>query len=141
MIELEKYNDEIERFIRESIKRFENEIREPSSIGIYCCPWSGWISMNFNVTKTLEETGMNCPDFEFVEFDLIDFAIWQDEYESDQPQWKYQQKIYRDDFDQGDEGVNKFFFYYLETLLETMNFKSYRVLLQMLDSSLVKEIK
>jgi hypothetical protein len=53
----------IEDFIQNSIEKFKIENGNPNSIGIYCCPWAGWLTTNFNLDKTLKETENNCPDF------------------------------------------------------------------------------
>ena len=83
MVILDQYESQIERFIQSSVERFKMEIGSPSSVGIYCCPWAGWLTSNFNLSKTLQEAYSNCPDFEFVEFDCLDLAEWQKEYETD----------------------------------------------------------
>ncbi len=89
MIELDKYSNFIENFIQDSIGRFKSDNKgEPKSIGIYCCPWAGWLTTNFNIHKTLNETNNNCPDFEFVEFDFLELDGWQEEYESENPTYR-----------------------------------------------------
>ena len=137
MVFLDKYKDKIEGFILEAIQKFTTQHGNPNSIGIYCCPWSGWVTMNFNVIKSLEETKNNCPDFEFVEFDVLDFQEWQDEYESDSPEYQTGNKVLHPDPDEGDEGVNKIFFSYLLSIVTNTKLKS-KILLQFLDSSYLK---
>ncbi|MGC1630511.1 MAG: hypothetical protein WA749_00215, partial [Gelidibacter sp.] len=66
MIDLNRNSEKIKEFVNSSIDRFQSENKKPNSIGIYCCPWSGWISINFNVNKKLSESDKNCPDFEYV---------------------------------------------------------------------------
>ena len=79
MVILDNYLSEIESFVLNSIQKFTSENQQPSSIGIYCCPWAGWLTTNFNISTTLEETENNCPDFEFVEFGLLELDKWQEE--------------------------------------------------------------
>ena len=39
----------------------QEENKRPNSIGIYCSPWSGWLTTNFNISKNIAETENNCP--------------------------------------------------------------------------------
>lgn len=141
MIDLDENKKEIRGFITNSISRFKSENEEPNSIGIYCCPWSGWITTNFNINKTIEETENNCPDFEFVEYDFLELTEWQDEYETDNPQFKLNDSINIHDHDLGDENFNQLIFDYLKPLVIDLK-ESYEFdfLLQMLDSNLAEKI-
>ncbi len=136
MLFLDSYNDKIEKFILECIQNFKAQHGDPNSIGIYCCPWSGWLTTNFNITKSLEETKNNCPDFEFAEFDVLSFKEWQDEYERDNPEYQINNKILIPDTYEGDEGLNKIFFSYLLPILTNIKQKtSIKILVQFLDSN------
>ncbi len=53
MTNLDNTTGKIKAFLNASILKFQSENNTPSSIGVYCCPWSGWISMHFNATKNL----------------------------------------------------------------------------------------
>ncbi|ASV30109.1 hypothetical protein [Maribacter cobaltidurans] len=141
MIDLDENKKEIRGFITNSISRFKSENEEPNSIGIYCCPWSGWITTNFNINKTIEETENNCPDFEFVEYDFLELSEWQDEYETDNPQFKLNDSINIHDHDLGDKNFNQLIFDYLKPLVIDLK-ESYEFdfLLQMLDSNLAEKI-
>ena len=136
MIDLDKHSSIIEKFVQASIDKFKTEKNKgPVSIGIYCCPWAGWLTTNFNITRTLEETENNCPDFEFVEFDFLDLEGWQDEYESDSPDYKVNGVVVHFDHDSGDENLNELAFKFLEPIvirLKSVNGSDF--LLQMLDS-------
>ncbi|MCK8521468.1 hypothetical protein M0D21_07810 [Aquimarina sp. D1M17] len=136
MIDLNKNTDEIKEFLSSSINRFIKENQIPKAIGIYCCPWSGWITTNFNITKKVEETSNNCPDFEFVEFDFLELAEWESEYEKDNPEFKLNGEIQYYNDDLGDESLNEFIFEYLKPIVYelTKNYDS-DFLLQMLDST------
>lgn len=135
MIDLDKYNSEIESFILNSIRRFVAENGHPSSIGLYCCPWAGWLSTHFNKVKTLEETRNNCPDFEYVEFDLLDFPEWQEEYEKELPEYKIGGKIVSHDHDLGSDALNYIFFQFLQSIATKIKQqRKEALLLQMLDS-------
>lgn len=52
MNNLDKNITEIEKFIQNSIEKFQMEKGNPNSIGIYCCPWAGWLITNFNIDNT-----------------------------------------------------------------------------------------
>ena len=141
MINLNNNTVGIMEFVSSSIERFRSDKGNPNSIGIYCCPWSGWISVNFNIEKTLTETYNNCPDFEYVEFDLLDIPEWQDEYESDNPEFKIGEAIKVHDIDLGDENFNNLIFYYLRPItVELKDNYEFDFLLQMLDSNLAEKI-
>lgn len=85
MVNFNDSSELIENFIQSSINKFILEEGTPSSVGVYCCPWAGWITTNFNINSTLEETENNCPDFEFVEYEIIDLENWEDEYTQENP--------------------------------------------------------
>tara|TARA_R110000764_G_scaffold232047_1_gene324026 strand:- start:55 stop:894 length:840 start_codon:yes stop_codon:yes gene_type:complete len=137
MILLEKYSQQIEDFVIRTLADFKEKEGEPSSMGIYCCPSSGWISLNFNIKKTVKETEHNCPDFEYVEFGLIDFEDWTNEYDSKHASWQDETGfVFKYDDELGDEGINNFFFIYLKSLYWAIS-KKHRLpdtLIQMLDS-------
>ncbi|EMQ94991.1 hypothetical protein D778_00176 [Xanthomarina gelatinilytica] len=141
MIDLNKHTAEIKKFLNTSIERFQTENGKPNSIGIYSCSWAGWISINFNVNKSLTETANNCPDFEYVEFDLLEIPELQDEYETDNPEFKINDSIKTHDHELGDENFNQLIFEYLKPIVKEIkgNFES-DFLLQMLDSNLAEEI-
>lgn len=117
MINLIDQKTAIETFIVRGMENFTNEYGKPNSIGIYCSPVNGWVSLNFKGDSKLPESNPNCPDFEYVEFDLISFDSWSNEYNSDQPVW-----VDLDDFEyhyneeHGDEGLNHVFFRYLKQI-------------------------
>ena len=68
MLDLNIFREEINEFLQSSIDGFMTNHGSPTAIGVYTCPQSGWMSGNFNISRSLEEVGFNCPDFEFVEF-------------------------------------------------------------------------
>lgn len=141
MIDLNKNTAVINEFVSSSIERFRSEKGNPNSIGIYCCPWSGWLSTNFNIDKTLTEADNNCPDFEHVEFDLLDIPELQDEYESDNPEFKVGDTIKIHDHDSGDENFNSMIFDYLRPIVvELKDNYDFDFLLQMLDSNLAEKV-
>ena len=141
MIELNNNTQEIKDFINSSIIRFLKENEKPNSIGIYCCPWSGWLTTNFNISRNISETENNCPDFEFVEFDFLELSNWEDEYESDNPEYKLDGTIIQHDHDSGDEGLNQLIFEYLKPIMiESKKKYDFDFLLQMLGSNYVEVI-
>ena len=141
MLILDNYKDKIEDFISMSIEKFKVENGEPSSVGIYCCPWAGWLTTNFNSSKTIEETHSNCPDFEFVAFDSLDLGEWQAEYENDLPMFEISGKIANYGHDLGDEKLNEIIFTFLEPIaMKIKKVNHQELLLQMLDSNCYKVI-
>lgn len=141
MTDLDNTTGKIKAFLNASILKFQSENNTPSSIGVYCCPWSGWISMHFNATKKLDETKNNCLDFEFVEFDFMEIPEWKNEYTTDNPEFKLNGSIHTHDPDFGDEAFNQLIFDYLKPIVTELK-ESYHseILLQMLDSNFVEKI-
>ncbi|MEP2689234.1 MULTISPECIES: hypothetical protein [Maribacter] len=136
MIDLDENKKGITEFINNSISRFQTEYGLPTSIGIYCCPWSGWITTNFNIKTKLTETENNCPDFDFVEYDYMEIPEWEDEYESENPEFKTSGLVKRVNHDLGDEVFNKIIFDYLKPIVaEIKEQKDLIFLIQMLDSN------
>lgn len=141
MINLNKHTAEITNFLKTSIDGFQKENGKPNSIGIYCCSWAGWISINFNIHQSLTESYNNCPDFEYVAFDLFEIPEMQDEYETDNPQIKINDSVKTHDHELGDEVFNQLIFDYLKPIVIEIkaNFES-DFLLQMLDSNFTEEL-
>lgn len=141
MINIDKNIKQIEKFIQNSIEKFKMENGNPNSIGIYCCPWAGWLTTNFNLEKTLDETQNNCPDFQFVEFDFLELPEWQEEYENTNPQFEINGQKIEHDHDFGDEKLNEIIFSYLKPIVRDLKNQNNSIfLLQMLDSSFVQVV-
>lgn len=135
MINLEDYTQSIQEFITSSRINFLKEYGRPNSIGIYCCPWAGWISTNFNTMKTLEDVHYNCPNFEFVEFSLLTLNEWADEYDSDKPEYVFFGNKYIP-IDEGNEELNAFFFNFLRPHIKLLKEEiDQPILIQFLDST------
>jgi hypothetical protein len=143
MVNLNDNSSEIKAFILDGIAKFDRQEGDANSVGIYACPWGGWISLNFNKSKTLESTFNNCPDFEFVEFDLLEIESWGMEYGSSDPMFIDQSgNTYTHNHDDGDDALNGIFFQYLEDLIKNTrsDIPLTKILLQMLDSSYSKVV-
>jgi hypothetical protein len=135
MIVLEDEKESIKTFIINSIEEFKTQVGKFTSIGIYACPWAGWMSVNFNTEKSLSDTEFNCPNFDVVEYRLLELDGWQDEYENGNPKYMFEGKIIAYDYDLGDELLNGLFFKFVSSIVLTIK-KDYKenILLQMLDS-------
>jgi len=79
MIILEDEQGLITNFITDSIEDFRTQKGKFNSVGIYCCPWAGWISTSFNIVKSISDTSYNCPDFEIVGFKFLELDRWSEE--------------------------------------------------------------
>jgi hypothetical protein len=135
MIDLENSEENIRKFIVDSIESFKIQNGKFTSIGVYCCPWMGWISMCFNVDKPLSATGYNCPDFDVVEFEILELDNWEEEYENGHPTYKLNDKKIELNVDSGDEVLNELVFKFLSNIiLKIKNIYQEHILLQMLDS-------
>ena len=138
MTELKNILNRIETEIENSILKFNKENGIPNILGIYCCPWAGWITTNFNLTKEVT----NCPDFEFVEFDFIELPELELEYQNELPKFKIDDEIISLDLEYlGDEAINEIIFINLKPLaLKIKATKKIEVVLQMLDSKFGEKI-
>lgn len=143
MIKLSEYADPIEDFLVKGIRSYISANEKPRSIGIYCCPWSGWISLNFDRIQEFPEVE-NCPDYTDPEHDILDFREWSEEYEkSDVPSilTPMGETLEIDVEDAGDEAFNRPFFDFLEAMVDRLfserSFDGAKVVhLQFLDSEL-----
>jgi len=135
MVNLDELKDPISRFIDESVQNFSLKYGVANSIGIYVCPWSGWISCNFNLNKSIKDCGNNCPDFEFVEFELFDLPELASEFESESPSYMVNRSIVNLNHNLGNEGLNKIIFHFLlPVIAELKDHHPQPLLLQLLDS-------
>ena len=141
MTNLDTLETKIEEFIQNSIRNFKTENNSPSSIGIYCCPWAGWLTVNFNINKTISDTSNNCPDFEFVAFDFLELPELSDENEKETSIFLLKNKDITINKDLGDEGLNEVLFEFLNPIATRIkNKNNLETLIQMLDSTFVEMI-
>ena len=139
MLVLERNNQKINEFVRLSISRFEAENGKPLLVGIYCCPWAGWITTNFNLTKEIIDTNHYCPDFEYVEYDILELPEWVNEYETDFPEFALNGDLIKHDHDLGDENLNRLMFHFLKSIMVKLK-SNYEApfILQMVDSEMIE---
>lgn len=149
MITLQDYKPKITAMLDEALPRFaaEHPTVRITAIALYCCPWTGVLSLCLNSTDTATKHEDNCPDFEYVGYDEMCFDEWQEDYESEKPKVKISAlRTYKHDHDGdgGDEAFNEPFFKFLVDLAQDY-FKPGRskvratwIGVQMLDSGLVK---
>lgn len=141
ILNLDLLKKTIFKMVQDSINKFEIEKGIPNSVGIYCCPRGGWISINFNISKTIEQTLFNCPDFEFLEFEFWENKEILDKIEKQSFNILIENQVLIVDPDLGDERINEIFFNFLKPLIVeiSQNYK-YSILLQMLDSKFVEKL-
>jgi hypothetical protein len=88
MLTLEDHESRVIAFLDSGLARFVSE--KPSvvatTIALYSCPQTGWVSLCLNTGDTPETHADNCPDFTFVEYALLEVPEWQEEYESENPE-------------------------------------------------------
>jgi len=144
MLNLDDYSNAIISEFIQSIDAFTQEHGNPKNIGIYSNPINGWISFCFNLNSSIEKTGMNCPDFEFVEYRLMEIEDWESEYNNEIAEIKTNststKKINIEE--DGDDVYNKIFFEYLCKLISknlNQELKG-KILVQMLDSEYLKTV-
>ncbi|HEY0466373.1 MAG TPA: hypothetical protein VGC79_19320 [Polyangiaceae bacterium] len=119
MIDLREHSGPITAFLLAELARFGQEHPDVPSphVALYCCPWSGWVSLCLNRTGEIEQ---NCPDFEFVEFALYEAPVWAKQYESEERLTVVDSAGLRHEVDveaEGDELLNGLFFAFLADLL------------------------
>jgi hypothetical protein len=119
MIDLREHEQPILSFLQQSLTTFReaNPDVRVGHTGLYCCPWSGWVSLCINPTAEAEP---NCPDFEFVEVALYEAPAWASEYEEAEPlvvttlagiPLEVAVEV------EGDEALNRIFYEFLRQLL------------------------
>jgi hypothetical protein len=138
MIKIQDFSAKIKTELNTIIKNYNSEHKELNSIGIYSCPSSGWISLCFNKNKTIDDCGNNCPDFEFVEYGIIQIPEWEEEYNLEKIEIKENAfKTFRPNIEEeGDDAYNQIFFEYLKKIAKEELYSKYKnkILVQMLDS-------
>lgn len=143
MINLTEFEKPIQEFIEITVSSFTQQypVTKVASIGLYCCPASGWISMGFD-TKTHSDQNVaeykdqgpewygeddrgefcnNCPDFEFESFNMVDFPEWVEEYESGEILTVKIDDTSTKEIDveeEGDEALNEVFISFLTKVLK-----------------------
>ena len=131
---LEIFQDQIQNFISNSLTDAENKFDGINSLGIYISPVNGWISISVNYNTKIEETNFNCPDFDSVEFQLLDLPEWSEEGEKEHPIFIYgNNKL---NWNGENETLNKFIFNYFVGLIIPSIIADFKkpLLVQMLDS-------
>ncbi|MCM2535009.1 hypothetical protein NDK43_25045 [Neobacillus pocheonensis] len=145
MINLDKDKVLIERFWTDSIKKFNmlNPDVNVYTVGLYCCRWAGWMTINFDTNPNSE----NCPDFTYVAFESLDFEHWQDDYDNNETlEILLNGNIQKINLEEDeDERINEVVFTYLKTIVKEPHLltvtnilkkkEPFRVGIQMLDSS------
>lgn len=145
MITLDDFKPKIIKFLDKGLARFAKKHSKeiPTAIGLYSCPWSGWVAVCINTGDTPDQYEANCPDFKFVNFYMLDFSEWEEEYNSETPKIKVSSsKVVAPGPEEGDEGFNEPFFNLLVQIAEEYfipgRVQAIWVGVQMLDSGLVK---
>ena len=74
MIRLKDYKKRISESLDTALQRFaaEHPKERPTTSALYCCPWSGWVSLCINTGDTDQDHRDNCPDFDYCEYDLME---------------------------------------------------------------------
>jgi hypothetical protein len=145
MIDLREHSGPINELLIAGLARFGFEHPDVPSphVALYCCPWSGWVSLCLDRTGQLEQ---NCPDFEFVEVALYQAPAWAMQYEGEDRMTVIDSDGLQHVFDiesEGDEVLNCLFFAFLRELLSapqtlasinSVNIRPARLGVQLLDS-------
>ena len=132
----------IKRWLDESLTQFDEENAQhvPTTVALYACPIYGWISLCINCGDSDLNREVNCPDFDYVEYDLISISEWQKAYESEIAEIRISntESLFID-HEKGDEAFNEPFFKFLRALIADYFPSKHRrpvwVGVQILDSS------
>ena len=143
ILDLNRYRGRLKSFITKSIQRFTDVESRPKAIGMYSHPGYGWVSTKYHADSKPELPNLNCPDFEFTEFDIIEFQAWEECY------WSEDRKLIdinnRMIVITGEDGDEKFKtpFYNLlvEVMKEISKYGDATYFVQMLDSDLSGEVR
>jgi len=80
MIDLRKDIVLVDEFLKTSVEKFRSDVAEPSWIGIYSDPVSGWVTLYFDTSQDLHIDNQYSLGLEHPEYSTIDFASWHDTY-------------------------------------------------------------
>lgn len=142
-LDLEEYRSNILRLIERTITEYKKLGVRAETLGIYVNPSNGWISTNIQ-TSWDENTELNCPDFDLVEFDIVNFPKWHEAYQSFEAV-KITFANFESTVERGfnDDDFNKPFFIFMSQIInENRNtFDTHRIFLQFLDSQYEEIIK
>lgn len=145
MIDLDNHRSPLLKFVNHSISEFSrlhHEIRV-TCVALYCCPWAGWVSINFDTNRE----SYNCPDFSFCAFKIYDVQQWQDECAKNELLLRLNGEIIHINDEEDDETLNNIVFRFLVNVMKQPEIVnrvialnrdiSYRIGVQMLDSEYV----
>lgn len=108
VLDLRKAGPRIEAFLVEGIGAFASDHPDTPvrQIGVYSCPWAGWIALCFDSAR---QDSLSCPDMAYFEEAVLDQPRWRTLYEDEDRFTVIGQdsshSIYDVD-DTGDEGLN-----------------------------------
>lgn len=119
MIDLRRHQGPILSFLESGLARFRRQHPDAplGHVALYCCPWSGWVSLCLDRAAQLDQ---NCPDFEYAEFALYEANTWTEAYETEDPLTIVTASGVNIELDldsTGDEALNAVFFDFLRELL------------------------
>lgn len=119
MIDLRGYRFPILSFLESELAEFVRQHPEAAlgHVALYCCPWSGWVSLCIDSAVQLDQ---NCPDFEYPEVALYQASTWAAEYENEDTLTIVTtngEHLVVDPEPEGDEALNAVFFDFLRGLL------------------------
>lgn len=142
MINLYGEKELVVKFICESINQFaeENPAEVVSTIGIYLCPWAGWMITSFNDKNSSDEFVNqckqnnsncygkdsigeycdNCPDFKFSVYTDLNCENWKEECEKHgtiKVKTELLKNVIADCELNGDEAINEVFFRFFNSLI------------------------
>ncbi|MGI6606168.1 MAG: hypothetical protein ACOX2X_03880 [Peptococcia bacterium] len=142
MILFDEYYQKIYKFCLNALKNFKKEKAETtiSTFAIYCNPFSGVITINFDTAYNSENLvkyhqthdsiwygednagtfNDNCPDFEFSDFARLEIPEWENEFEKNGIiNIKYRLVKRQIDLSKvNDEVINKVFFDFLKGIFD-----------------------
>ncbi|MBT8409965.1 MAG: hypothetical protein KJN93_10100 [Alphaproteobacteria bacterium] len=115
VLDLRKAGPQIEAFLVDGIGAFASDHRGTPvrQIGIYSCPWSGWVALCFDSTR---QDSLSCPDMAYFEEAVLELPHWRTLYEDEDRFTVIGQNSSHGIYDvdeTGDEGLNEPVFHLL----------------------------
>ena len=80
MLDLQQDIVLIDEYLRASIAKFQSNVGEPTWVGIYSCPWSGWVSLHFDTSKNLDSNSQYCLGLSYSNDPELEFIAWRNTY-------------------------------------------------------------
>ena len=89
MVDINNDKENIVNFLSKTVFKFCEDISEPKSVGIFCKPSEGLITISFNTEFEIDIEKINSIEFEHKNYQSFIIENWKAECQKEISQWKY----------------------------------------------------